>query len=399
MTASERLSATTRQAKSPGPLEGFRVIELAGIGPGPFAGQMLADMGAEIILVDRPGLHLPFVEKRGKRSIVVDLRKEEGAAIVLDLVKTADALIEGYRPGVAERLGVGPAHCHDVNPALVYGRMTGWGQTGPWAKMAGHDINYLSITGALGALGPADQPPPVPLNLMGDYGGGSMFLVAGLLAAMLRTQKTGQGDIVDAAIVDGVSAMMGIVHSLEAIGQWQPTREANMLDGAAPYYRCYETADGRFMAVGAIEPQFFGVLLSLLEIDAAAFGGQNDRQSWSAQQKQLADIFRQHPQEHWSDLFDGTDACVTPVLTYDQAPDHPHNQVRVSEVSSAKGALGARRQPAAAPRFAKTPLDPDEPAPTIAVKGHHTREILASLSYGDDAIDQLLDRQIIEATP
>ncbi|MEO1149782.1 MAG: CaiB/BaiF CoA-transferase family protein [Pseudomonadota bacterium] len=397
MTSSDQQTALNSSASATGPLTGFRVIELAAIGPGPFAGQMLADMGADVILVDRPGYHLPFVEKRGKRSIVIDLRKEEGAALVLDLVKTADAVIEGYRPGVAERLGVGPAACHGVNRALVYGRMTGWGQTGPWARVAGHDINYLSITGALGALGPADRPPPVPLNLMGDYGGGSMFLLSGLLAAMLRAQKTGKGDIVDAAIIDGVSAMMGVIHSLEGVGQWQPDRGQNMLDGGAPYYRCYETADGRYMAVGAIEPQFFALLLATLDLDADDFGGQNDRARWPAQHRRLEEIFQSQDQNHWSALFDGVDACVTPVLTYDQAAAHPHNKARASHVSSAPIDAGVRRQPAAAPRFSGSPSDRQNIAPSIAAKGSHTRDILSALSYSDEKIEALLKHAVIQA--
>lgn len=378
-------------SSSDGPLAGYTIVELAGIGPCPFAGQMLADLGADVILVDRPGLHLPFVEKRGKRSIVVDLRKDGAPEIVLRLVDGADALIEGLRPGVAERLGVGPVDCHARNGALVYGRMTGWGQTGPWANMAGHDINYLSITGALAAIGNQDEPPTVPLNLIGDYGGGSMFLAMGVLAGMLRAQKTGKGDVVDAAIIDGVGALMGILHSLNAVGQWQPGRAQNMLDGGAPYYRCYETADHLYMAVGAIEAQFFAQLLSLLEIDADAFGAQNDRSHWPAQHRALEAKFKTRTRAQWSALFDGKDACVTPVLDYFEAAEHPHNKDRHTHYKR-----GNLCHPASAPRFANhhSIQNPGD----LRVKGMDTRDILGALSYSADDIDRMLmDGMVLSA--
>jgi alpha-methylacyl-CoA racemase len=312
------------------PLDGIRVIELAGIGPGPYAGQLLADMGAEVILINRPGpmAQIPAIANRGKRPIVLDLRQPDAVAVLMDLVKTADVVFEGLRPGVVERLGVGPEDCHAVNPKLVYGRMTGWGQTGPWAKTAGHDINYISITGALAAMGEAGKPPPVPLNLIGDFGGGSMFLVAGILAALLQAERTGQGDVVDAAMIDGASSLMGMFYSLAGIGQWKPEREANLLDGGMPYYRCYETQDGKYMAVGAIEPQFFVLMLGLLEIDPADFGGQNDKREHAAQHAKLEAVFKTKPRDAWADIFAGTDACVSPVLNYLEAADHPQMAAR-----------------------------------------------------------------------
>lgn len=312
------------------PLDGLRLIELAGIGPAPYAGQLLADMGAEIILINRPGpmAAMPHISNRGKRTMTLDLRKADAVAVLLDLVKTADGLFEGLRPGVTERLGVGPEVCHGLNPALVYGRMTGWGQTGPWAKTAGHDINYISITGALAAMGREGEVPTPPLNLVGDFGGGSLFLVMGMLAALLRAQKTGQGNVVDAAMIDGVSSMMGLFYTLAGLGQWQPKRGVNLLDGAMPYYRCYETLDGLYMAVGCIEPQFFALMLSILEIDAQEFGPQNHKAHHAAQHKKLEIVFKSKTREQWAEIFDGTDACVSPVLDYLEAAEHPQNRAR-----------------------------------------------------------------------
>lgn len=310
------------------PLSGYRIIELAGIGPGPYAGMLLSDMGAEVILVNRPGFAIPTVHDRGKTSITIDLRKPEGAQVLLDLVATSDGLIEGLRPGVVERLGIGPEACHAVNEKLVYGRMTGWGQTGPWAKTAGHDLNYISITGALGAMGKKGEPPTPPLNLIGDYGGGTMFLVMGMLAALLQAERTGKGDVIDAAMIDGVNSMMSMFHSLAGLGQWKPEREANLLDGGMPFYRCYETRDGKYMAVGCIEPQFFKEFLRLLEVDADSFGGQMDKREHAAQHAKLETIFKTKSRDDWAAIFDGTDACTSPVLDYIEAQDHPQNRAR-----------------------------------------------------------------------
>ena len=365
------------------PLEGIRVVELAGLGPAPYAGQLLADIGAEVILVNRPGPMgaIPNLSNRGKTSITLDLRNPDGAAVVLDLVKTADVLIEGLRPGVTERLGVGPADCHGVNPKLIYGRMTGWGQTGPWAQMAGHDINYISITGALAAMGRKGEPPMPPLNLVGDYGGGSLFLVNGILAALIRAGRTGKGDIVDAAILDGTNSMMSIVHMLSALGQWRPEREANLLDGARPFYRCYATQDEKFMAVGCLEPQFFAEMLGRLEVDSLEYGGQNDASKFAEQHLLLERVFARKTRDEWAAIFDGSDACVTPVLTYDEAPVHPQN--------AARGGLrkqGAFVHPRSAPVFEDSALDPDFQVPGV----NDAAEVLfKELGYDAAKVDAL----------
>ncbi len=373
----------------PGPLSRYRIIELAGIGPGPYAGQLLADMGAEVIVAHRADFTLPTIDGRGKRSIIVDIRKPQGAQIILDLTKSADALIEGMRPGVTERLGLGPKDCHAVNPKLVYGRMTGWGQTGPWAKLAGHDINYIAITGALEAIGEAGRPPAPPLNLLGDYGGGSLFLVNGILAALLQAEKTGKGDIIDAAIIDGTSSMMGIIYSLSTLGMWQPERQANLLDGGRPYYRCYATSDERFMAVGCIEPQFFALMLGILKINAEAFGGQNDPKKWAKQHERLEAVFAAKTRDEWADIFGGTDACVTPVLTYLEAADHPQNKARGGHIKS-----GPYIHPRPAPGFDSTKLK----VPThIPQPGSATKDVLATLGYDSTKIDTLLADNIIKA--
>lgn len=375
------------------PLEGYRVIELAGIGPGPYAGQLLADLGAEVINVERPsqalvaGAGTRNIDRRGKKSIVLDLRKRGAAEILLKLVATADVLIEGNRPGVTERLGVGPKACHKVNPKLVYGRMTGWGQTGPWAKMAGHDINYISITGALAAMGRKDNPPPPPLNLVGDYGGGTMVLIMGVLAALLRAEKTGKGDVVDAAIIDGVSSMMGIVYSMNALGFWQNKRQANLLDGAAPFYRCYETQDGRFMAVGCIEPQFFTIMLDKLGLDKEEFGGQMNPKNWPQQHKQLEASFAVKTMAQWSEIFDGSDACVTPVLDYEEATSHKQNAARGGLKS-----IDGLTHPRPIPAFAQSP---QEPRFDISGKAQDTMKILKNAGYSATEIAAFAEQEII----
>lgn len=365
------------------PLEGYRIIELAGIGPGPYAGQLLADMGAEVILVNRPGpmAAIPNLSNRGKRTLTLDLRQPDAVTALLALVKTADAIFEGLRPGVVERLGIGPDICMGANPKLVYGRMTGWGQTGPLAKTAGHDLNYIAITGALHAMGKDGTPPTPPLNLVGDYGGGSLFLVTGILAALLKASKTGKGEVVDAAMIDGTSSMMSLFYWLHGMGQWQDKREANLLDGAMPYYRCYATSDDKFMAVGCIEPQFFAVMLERLEIDAASFGGQNDKSKHAEQHATLEAVFASKTRKAWTAVFDGTDACVSPVLSYLEAPEHPQIKARHGLQKH-----GQFIHPRSAPVFGQPTANA---APTIKGPNDDAHDILSELGYSSDAITAL----------
>jgi alpha-methylacyl-CoA racemase len=345
------------EAKAPGhgPLTGVRVLELAGIGPGPFAAMLLADLGADVVRVDRPGgpglgidpAH--DVTHRNKRSVIVDLKAPGGAARVLDLAERADILIEGYRPGVAERLGVGPEDCHARNPRLVYGRMTGWGQDGPLADRAGHDIAYIALTGTLGMIGDPDRPPAVPANLLGDYAGGSLYLVVGVLAALHHARATGTGQVVDAAIVDGTAHLSAMIHGMLAAGAWQDRRGANLLDGGCPYYGTYETADGLHMAVGALEPRFYAEFLRLLGLEDLA-SAHADVAQWPELRERVAERFRTRTREVWTAVFDGSDACVAPVLSLREAPHHPHLAARATFTDH-----GGTTQPAPAPRFSATP--------------------------------------------
>ncbi|MFF6977886.1 CaiB/BaiF CoA transferase family protein [Streptomyces sp. NPDC008343] len=338
-----------------GPLTGVRVVELAGIGPGPFAAMLLADLGADVVRVDRPGgtglaINTEYdITNRNKRSVIVDLKSADGAARVLDLAARADILIEGNRPGVAERLGVGPEACHARNPRLVYGRMTGWGQEGPLALRAGHDIAYIALTGTLGMIGSPDEPPAVPANLVGDYAGGSLYLVVGVLAALHHARATGTGQVVDAAIVDGTSHLAAMIHGMLAAGGWQDRRGANLLDGGCPYYGTYETADGRYMAVGALEPQFYDEFVTLLEIPEHA-GARKDWARWGELREAVAARFKARTRDEWTAVFEGTDACVAPVLSLHEAPHHPHLAARGTFTDH-----GGITQPAPAPRFSATP--------------------------------------------
>ncbi|MGP4047060.1 CaiB/BaiF CoA transferase family protein [Streptomyces sp. 2A115] len=337
-----------------GPLAGVRVVELAGIGPGPFAAMLLADLGADVVRVDRPnGVGLPInpeydVSNRNKRSVIVDLKAADGADRVLDLVERADILIEGYRPGVAERLGVGPETCHARNPKLVYGRMTGWGQDGPLAQRAGHDVAYIALTGTLGMIGEPDQPPAVPANLVGDYAGGSLYLVVGVLAALHHARATGTGQVVDAAIVDGAAHLAAMIHGMLAAGGWQDRRGANLLDGGCPYYGTYETADGQYMAVGALERQFYEEFVDLLGIKDQA-PAHKDVSRWGELREAVAARFKTRTREEWTAVFEGSDACVAPVLSLREAPAHPHLAARGTFVDH-----GGITQPAPAPRFSAT---------------------------------------------
>ncbi|WP_440581186.1 CaiB/BaiF CoA transferase family protein [Streptomyces sp. PT19] len=346
---------TAGRAPGEGPLAGVRVVELAGIGPGPFAAMLLADLGADVVRVDRPGgpglaidpAH--DVTNRNKRSVVVDLKAADGPARVLDLAERADVLIEGYRPGVAERLGVGPADCHARNPRLVYGRMTGWGQDGPLARRAGHDIGYIALTGALGVIGAPDAPPAVPANLLGDYAGGSLYLVVGILAALHHARATGTGQVVDAAIVDGTAHLTAMIHGMLSAGTWQDRRGANLLDGGCPFYGTYETGDGRYMAVGALEPRFYAEFMELLGIPEQA-PARDDLTRWTELREAVAARFKSRTRDEWTAVFADSDACVAPVLTLREAPHHPHLAARSTFTEH-----GGITQPAPAPRFSATP--------------------------------------------
>lgn len=340
----------------PGPLTGVAVVEMAGLGPAPFCGMLLADLGADVVRVDRAGSvavgptpsTLHDLHNRGKRSIGVDLKSEAGAEVVLRLVGHAEILIEGFRPGVMERLGVGPAPCLAANPALVFGRMTGFGQEGPYAGMAGHDIDYIALSGALHAIGTEEDPVP-PLNLVGDFGGGGMLLAVGVLAALTHARATGVGQVVDAAMIDGSALLTTSHHGHLAEGWWQDHRQSNLLDGGAPFYSVYRTADGGHVAVGALEPQFFAALLEGLGLDPASVPAQSDRSRWEEMRRVFSDRFAGENRDHWAERFAGTDACVVPVLGLTEAPRHPHNRARGTFVT-----MDGVTQPGPAPRFSET---------------------------------------------
>jgi alpha-methylacyl-CoA racemase len=366
----------------------MRVVEIAALGPAPFCGMVLADLGADVVRVDRAdavtGGHTGSTRNdllgRGKSSIAVDLKHEEGVRAVLRLVQSADALIEGFRPGVTERLGIGPAPCLAQNPALVYGRMTGWGQDGPLSGRAGHDIDYIALSGALAAIGPQERPLP-PLNLVGDFGGGGMFLAVGLLAAVLHARETGQGQVVDAAMIDGSALLTTAMHGHIAEGWWTARREDNLLDGGAPFYQVYETADGRQIAVGALEPQFFAALLEGLRIDPESLPAQGDREGWPSIRAALAAKFASQSRDHWAEHFATRDACVSPVLDATEAPDHSHNRAREVFIE-----VDGVSQPAPGPRFSATPLSlPSGPG----YPGRDTDLVLKTLGYSGTEVSML----------
>lgn len=373
-----------------GPLAGVKVVEIAGIGPGPFAAMMLSDMGAEVIRVDRaqavrggdPSAPPADALNRGRRSMGVDLKNPEGLAVVLDLVESADALIEGFRPGVAERLGIGPDDCLARNPRLVYGRMTGWGQSGPYAHTAGHDINYIALAGALDPIGRAGGPPVPPLNLVGDFGGGGLLLAYGLVCALLETSRSGEGQVVDAAMVDGSAVLTTMFHAFTAMGIWNPERGTNLLDTGAHFYDTYETSDGGYVAIGSIEPQFYAELLRLTGLDQDAdFAAQMDRSRWPELTDRLAEVFRTKTRDEWCEIMEGTDVCFAPVLSITEAPQHPHNVERGTFVE-----VAGVTQPAPAPRFSRTTAEIQRP-PSHA--GQHTDELLGELGYDADRIEAL----------
>ena len=372
-----------------GPLEGFRVVEMGGLGPAPFAGGLLGDLGADVVRVDR--IARPGVEpdppprfdfyNRNKRSVALDLKQAAAVAAVLKLVAKADALIEGFRPGVMERLGLGPDICRPQNPRLVYARMTGWGQTGPISQEAGHDINYLALTGALHALGDADRPPPPPLNLVADLGGGALYLVVGLLAAALEARQSGRGQTLDVAMIDGVTHLMSAFQAFRQQGTWTDRRAENVVDGGAPYYGSYATKDGKYVAVGAMEPAFYANLLAVMSLEASSLPEQNDRASWPATREKFAAVFRSRGRDEWVAAAAGRDACLAPVLTIDEAPEHPQMRAR-----DAYTTFDGLRHPSPAPRFHRTPSALTRGTPAA---GQDSREALADWGLSPEDIASL----------
>lgn len=381
-----------------GPLAGVRVVEMVGLGPCPFAAMMLADMGAEVIRIDRkaaPGAGNPFpmlgtkydVMARGRRSLALDLKSPEGMQVLLELVDRADVLLEGFRPGVMERLGAGPDQCHARNPKLVYGRVTGWGQDGPLAQAAGHDLNYIALTGMLHAMGRRGEPPAPPLNLVGDFGGGAMMLAFGVVCAVLESRASGKGQVVDAAMTDGAALLGAMMYGFRAYGSWGLEREANLLDGGAPFYDTYSCADGKFVSIGSIEPQFYALLLRLAGVTDPAFNAQMQRAEWPSLKEKFAAVFITRTRDEWCALMEGTDVCFAPVLDMDEAPQHPHNRARGTFID-----VDGVMQPAPAPRFSRTAPSLGEPP---ASPGQHGADILADWGWSQDAVNGLRRRGTI----
>ena len=371
-----------------GPLEGKKIIEIAGIGPGPFCAMVLSDLGAEVIRVDRvsavpnefpatPGVDLL---NRGRKSVAFDLKNQDGIKALLRLVEEADAFIEGFRPGVAERLGIGPEVCLERNPRLVYGRMTGWGQTGPYSNMAGHDINYIALSGVLGTIGREGEPPVPPVNLVGDFGGGGMLLALGICAAFVEVQTSGKGQVVDAAMTDGSALLATMIHTFLSMGVWGD-RGTNMLDTGAPFYDVYECADGEYISLGSIEPQFYAELLRITGLDQEELPKQMDRSQWPKMKLKIAETIRSKTRDRWVELMEGTDVCFAPVLSPSEACAHPHNVERETFVE-----VGGVKQPAPAPRFSRTPGVIDGPPPH---PGEHTEEVLSSWGFSENEIQNL----------
>jgi alpha-methylacyl-CoA racemase len=379
----------------PGPLAGLKIIEIAGIGPGPFCAMMLADMGADVVRVDRaqnvmggdPATPPADVMNRGRRSVGVDLKHPDGVETVLSLIEQADGLIEGFRPGVMERLGLGPDAALARNPKLVYGRMTGWGQSGPYAPTAGHDINYIALAGALEPIGRRGEGPVPPLNLVGDFGGGGMLLAYGLVCGLLNAQRTGEGQVVDAAMVDGAAVLTTMFHAFRAMGIWEDERGTNLLDTGAHFYDVYETADGKYVSIGSIEPQFYAELLRLTGLDGEELPYQHDKSQWPALKERVAAIFKAKTRDEWCQIMEGTDVCFAPVLSLVEAPQHPHNVERGTFVE-----LDGVVQPAPAPRFSATPASVARPP---AHAGQHTDEVLAEWGIDADRIAKLRDANAI----
>lgn len=371
-----------------GPLAGLRIIEFAGIGPGPFCAMMLADHGAEVIRIDRTGREAGAEDpardilNRSRRSIALNLKDPRGVALARELSASADGVIEGFRPGVMERLGLGPDIMRAANPRLVYGRMTGWGQAGPYAHTAGHDINYIAISGALHAIGRKDGRPVPPLNLVGDYGGGGMMLAFGMVAALLHAQRSGAGQVVDAAMSDGAAVLMTMMYSLRATGRWEDGRERNLIDGGAHFYDAYETSDGKYISIGPVEPQFYRLLLDRMGLgDDPVFASQMDRSAWPAQKVRIAEVFASRTRDEWCAILEGTDACFAPVMSLDEAPHHAHNKERATFVD-----VAGTWHPAPAPRYSDTPSAPPRP---LEYGAGVTDAVLAAIGIARPALDEL----------
>ncbi len=379
-------------AERTGPLSGVRVIELAGIGPGPYAGMLLADLGAEVIRVERPGgnplFDLPHrFLNRGRRSVALNLKADGAAEVILRLVKDADVLIEGFRPGVTERLGIGPDECLAVNPRLVYGRMTGWGQDGPLAQVAGHDITYLALSGALRAIGPAGAPPVPPINLLGDFGAGGMLLAFGVASALFEAQRSGRGQVVDAAILDGTVSLLGMLLGSRANGMWSDERATNLLDGGAPFYQTYECADGEYVAVGAIEEQFYREFAARISGGAKTPMPSRAPEDWPALREWLVARFKTKTRDEWAEVFGDSDACVAPVLSVAEAAKHPHLQARRTYLS-----VEGEPAPAPVPRFARTPGTAGESQPD---SGADTEAVLTEAGYTAEEIKGLVEAGVV----
>jgi alpha-methylacyl-CoA racemase len=372
-----------------GPLAGIRVLEFAGVGPGPFCAMLLADMGADVVTIDRVSPHGLGIAKeprfnpimRNRKSVAIDLKQEAGRDAALRMMAGADALIEGNRPGVMERLGLSPETCWAVNPALVYGRMTGWGQDGPMAQAVGHDLNYLAVSGALSLIGPADGPPSIPLNLLADFGGGGVYLALGLLAALVEARRSGAGQVVDAAMVDGLGSLLTNQYGYLASGRWEDRRASNFTDGGAPWYNVYETADGLYVSIAAVEPKFYAELLEAMGLDPGSIPDPYDRASWPDLRLQFAAIFRTRTREQWSQVMAGRSACFAPVLTLAEAPGHPHLEAR-GAFREVDGVL----QPAPAPRFSRTPASIRRGPPK---PGEQTDEVLREWGFDGPELDSL----------
>jgi len=368
-----------------GPLKGLQIIEMAGIGPAPFCGMVLSDLGANVIRIDRVtsagSVSRQEASNRGKKSIAVDLKTTKGIEVVLNLVEASDALFEGFRPGVMEKLGLGPDVCLQKNKKIVFGRMTGWGQEGPLAFAAGHDINYISLSGVLATIGRPGSPPVPPLNLIGDYGGGGMLLALGLVAALFETKSSGKGQVIDAAMVDGTALLMTMIYTMRGMGLWKDSLGSNFLDGGAHFYDTYECKDGKYISIASIEPKFYQLLREITPLEDSIFDDQLSRESWPEQKKALKEIFLKKTQQEWCDLMEGTDICFAPVLNMAEAPEHPHNKARDTFIE-----LEGIIQPAPAPRFSRTV---PEVYPAPAYVGEHTEEVLKSIGMQDSDIEDL----------